>query len=66
MKGKTQLPQLPDDGDEDADGDGDVVVGGDVHSEYFVIVNNVMLDVIMAEFYYLYSQTAPLCEPYAV
>ena len=41
MKGKTQLPQLPDDGDEDADGDGDVVVGGDVHSEYFVMMNNV-------------------------
>ena len=38
MKGKTQLPQLPDDGDEDAEGDGDVVVGGDVHSEYLVML----------------------------
>ena len=39
MKGKTQLPQLPDDGDEEADGD--VVDGGDVHSEYLVMMNNV-------------------------
>ena len=40
MKGKTQLPQLPDDGDEDADGDGDgdVVDGGDVHSEYLILL----------------------------